>query len=114
MAVTEITISASSLSEANFGYLSIFTLAYSCAYFIFALPFQLLVFRMKSIGRFSIISLFIYILGSFLAYFIITIPNFSLDMSYFMELSTITRITVTGFIFWLCDSIFIDYKNRIR
>lgn len=60
MAVADITISASSFSEANFGYLSIFTLAYSCAYFIFALPFQLLVFRMKSIGRFSIISLFIF------------------------------------------------------
>ncbi len=82
MSLVEILISSNSIPEAKFELLIVYTLAFSCAYFIFAVPFQLFIHIKGFFKKFSILSLSLYILGSFFAFFIINISDFNLELSF--------------------------------
>lgn len=111
MSLVEMLISSNSIPEAKFELLIVYTLAFSCAYFIFAVPFQLLIHIKGFFKKFSILSLALYILGSFFAFFIINISDFNLELSFFKQINTYIHIFMTAIIFWVCDSICFDDKG---
>ncbi|HFJ9434197.1 UPF0715 family protein [Bacillus thuringiensis] len=111
MSMVEILISSNSIPEAKFELLIVYTLAFSCAYFIFAVPFQLFIHIKGFFKKFSILSLSLYILGSFFAFFIINISDFNLELSFFKQVNTYIHIFMTAIIFWVCESLCFDDKG---
>ncbi|EOW9529961.1 UPF0715 family protein [Bacillus cytotoxicus] len=111
MSLVEMLISSNSISEAKFELLIVYTLAFSCAYCIFAMPFQLFIHIRGLFKKFNALSLFLYILGSFFAFFIINISDFNLELSFFKQINTYVHIFIAAIIFWVCDSVCFDDKG---
>ncbi|BCA36950.1 TPA: UPF0715 family protein [Bacillus cereus] len=103
--------SRDSLSAANFNLLPIYTLAYSCAFTIFAVPVQLLLSNTIFSKRFNILTLFIYILAALIVFFAINVSDFELNITFFTQILLYVYIISAGFFFWLWDSLIIPNKR---
>ncbi|MGG3529085.1 UPF0715 family protein [Bacillus pseudomycoides] len=102
------------LSEANFNLLPMYTLAYSFAFTIFAVPIQLLLFKTKLIKPFSIFSLLIYIVGALITFQLISVSDFHYDGLVFINVIGIIYIVSARLFFWLWDSLTILNKGFVN
>ncbi|WP_439877002.1 UPF0715 family protein (plasmid) [Bacillus mycoides] len=106
-----ITESPGPLSEANLNLLPIYTLAYSFAFTIFAIPVQLLLTKTVFSKSFNIPALFIYIIGAWIVYFTITVSDFEFNSKFFEQILVYIYVILAGFLFWFWDSLLILNKQ---
>ncbi|WP_245592330.1 UPF0715 family protein [Ectobacillus panaciterrae] len=95
------------LSGANLNLLPIYTLAYSFAFTIFAIPVQLLLSKTIFAKQFSIPALFIYIISALIVFFAITVSDFEFNSRFFEQVLLYIYVISAGFLFWLWDSLII-------
>lgn len=105
--VNIITESPGPLSEAHLNLLPIYTLAYSIAFTIFAVPIQLLLFKTKLTKPFSLFPLLIYIIGALITFQLISMSDFHYDGLVFNNIIFNIYIVSAGIFFWLWDSLII-------
>ncbi|PEJ21502.1 UPF0715 family protein [Bacillus pseudomycoides] len=99
------------LSEANLSLLSIYTLAYSFTFTIFAVPVQLLLAKTIFSKPFNISALFIYIIGAWIVFFAITISDFEFNSKFFEQILVYIYVISAGSLFWFWDSLLILNKQ---
>lgn len=90
----------------------IYTAGFSFGYLIFALPIQLILYKKFSLKRFGFRSMSVYIIGSFLTFFFISLLDLEYNGFLPNQLLGYVYYFGSGLLFWLWDAILIPGKQE--